>query len=58
MLARVREEGGGYKVTLFSAEGEVESRVTLDLAEAFRWQAVGAFPEPVAQPAVKKGKRK
>lgn len=52
MLARIREVEGGYKITLLTASGEVESRQTADLAEAFRWQTAGAFP-PEA-----KGKKK
>ncbi len=39
MLTKVRECEGGYKVTLYTAKGEVESRITDDLAQAFAWQA-------------------
>jgi len=56
MLARVRETEGGYRVTLYTAEGEVDSRVTTDLAEAFRWQSAGTLP-PVAK-SEPKGKKK
>lgn len=53
MITRIREVEGGFRVTLLSADGEIERRETDNLATAFAWQEHasknGAFP------SVKKG---
>lgn len=39
MLTRIREpEDGSFVVTVFTADGEIESRETKDLKEAFEMQ--------------------
>ena len=38
MLTRVREDGDGYKVTVFDATRVIEARDTKDLVEAFAMQ--------------------
>lgn len=50
MITRVREiESGGYRVTVSSADGEIERRETDNLAEAFAMQeavqGTGKWPD-------------
>lgn len=58
MITRVRDvEGGGYKVTLCDTGGEIDTRETPSLSDAFAWQEyVSVHGElPTVEPVVEEG---
>ena len=55
MITRVKEEDGGFRVAISTAESVIDERFTNDVAQAFAWQNYaqvnGSFPAPPVPPA-------